>query len=1122
MLSKIKCLMLSVCLAAFSVFGADENLLKNATGAELSPFKLPLNWEVRTTQADGFTTADGVMTLDAEQGGSDVYLIQRNLPLDSQNEYTLVYSVKGEGEYRAYVEYILGNGTKAHGASWQKAPAQWTERTLTIKTAPESKHAKLVFHTRNKGKVELRAISITAKDANSVQAAGIGQNLSFGELKNDGTPQFWSVRGGDGAVTFAEGTATLRKTTDAAPFLIQVPLALPSKQNHRFSAEIKGDKGAKYRFYLEEVQANNQRKAFGRVTPQEVPQEWTPVYFDAVVAADNSRKQLVINNPANTGSVSFRKLSIVAVDASAPAVAANVLTMLGVPVKLNGDSKITAVENGTPAVNVAYVSNYVAGAVAPGVKVEPGKYYELQYMVKGEGLTSKGTTGIMHFFDVRVDLKDGSELLRSSWDDVMSHASVPKTFVFKVPENHKGLIDIGMGVTDGSHVAFQLTALKEKIIDPAETMRLIVISPAYRNGIYETLPVAEVAGFAETGPAGKKIIFTVSRGNEKLAESTVDAVDGQAGFKFAPAIFKTGASEIECRIFDADGKELKKLVQTITRYPRAKGNEVIIGQDKQFYVNGKLFLPIVQYGMRPDNLRHVPQTDVDTVRYVSRGGSNVFIFSPKTEADALRILDICVANKSMALLSIGFWRGPATQENAERWGHGVCSLLTPQVLAHPGFFGFYFADEPRWNGVPAINLQLSSEVLKKITPYHPTHIVAAPRGSVEDHLPYAATADFYGIDIYPVPEGSHSNLDDRTVTSVGKYTRRAAGMVENRKPVMMTLQAFAWGELSKRTRIYPTVAESRFMAYDAFLNGATCVAYYALRHVVTPSFIDDINTVTLELHRMSRLLTMGKVIADQTENDIHYRALEYDGKRYVIALNTKKELRRTAIKAGFKADKVNVLEENREIAVKNGEIDEEFPPFGVRVYAEAPLPSPLSELPEGKAENPWLDFVKQLTEVNFYNGKANWIWDKNLAGKAMSEVYLSKGFELKKDVKSITMRTSADNMADVWLNEKPAGKVDDWEYMTTLDLTALAKQGSNRLSVFAADGLAPPCAFLADIDIEYQDGSREKIMTDASWKCSPVKVDNWMNTEVVEKHFKAVDFIVPYGSGRWANRVKTK
>ncbi|MEI3003943.1 MAG: hypothetical protein V8T87_04890 [Victivallales bacterium] len=59
---------------------------------------------------------------------------------------------------------------------------------------------------------------------------------------------------------------------------------------------------------------------------------------------------------------------------------------------------------------------------------------------------------------------------------------------------------------------------------------------------------------------------------------------------------------------------------------------------------------------------------------------------------------------------------------------------------------------------------MCAEALLKITPYHPKHIVAAPRGSVEDHLPYAAAADFYGIDIYPVPAGSHSNLEDRTLT----------------------------------------------------------------------------------------------------------------------------------------------------------------------------------------------------------------------------------------------------------------------------------------------------------------------------------------------------------------------
>lgn len=977
------------CLLMISImFPVAANFIQNADCTNLSPFNLPVNWEVRTQKTDGFKVAPGVITLDAVAGASEVFLIQRNLPLTAGKKYRLQYSVKGQGTYRTYVEYSAGKKMTAIGAVWQNASADWQERFLDISLAPDPSQVKLVFHVR--GKIELRGISLV------MVAPATGNKLNSGDSNID---------------------------------------------------------------------------------------------------------------PVNAKS-------------PAPEAGEN-LMMLNVPVKLNGKSKAFKNADGTAGVTVKYVSNYIPGAVASGLKVEPGKSYELEYQVKGEGKASN-TTGIMHFFDVRIDLKDGSELLRSTWDDVMSHGFIPKKFVFKVPEKHGGIIDIAMGVTEGSEVTFLLGSLKEKIIVPAENMRLVITSPAYHNGIFETKPVSEVAGFAEVKTGGEKAEFKVLRDGKVLGEQSGKVVNGKAEFSFDPAMFRTGETRIECRIIDAAGKEVKQLNQVITRYPRSKGNEVVIGQDKQFYVNGRLFFPIVQYGMRPDELRHTDQTDIDTVRYLSRGGSNVFIFTPQSEKEALRLLDLLVENNSMAMFHVGFWRGQATMENTEKWGHGVCNILTPKVVNHPGFFGFYFADEPRWNGVPAINLQMSGEVLRKITPYHPTHIVAAPRGSVEDHLPYAATADYYGIDIYPVPKGSHSNLDDKTLTSVGKYTQRAAAMVEHRKPVLMTLQAFAWGELSKRERIYPTLAESRFMAYDAFLNGADHVAYYALRHVVSPEFVDEINAVTLELNRMSRLLASGKVIADQEENGIHYRVIEFDNKRYMIALNTKPENRKAVIKAGFKSGKVDVLEEKRQVVVTDGNIAEEFPPFGVRVYAEAPLPPPVGKLPAGPAKNPWVEYSRQRQSIVFYQGNASWIWDNTVANKIKSEVYLSRQFELKKPVKTIRLLASADNMAQIWLNGKEIGKVDDWVIMTEFNLTEVAKPGRNLLSVFAADGANPPCAFLADIDIQYQDGSTEKIVTDGSWLCSAVRIKDWMNPEVVEKQFKKVDFVVPYGGGRWGKKVQVK
>ena len=221
------------------------------------------------------------MILDAGAGASDIYLIQRNLPLNDKEQYELKYSVKGQGDYRAYIEYAFGKKMTSVGAVWQKAPAEWQERALLVKLNPEGVQPKLVFHTRKDGKIELKDLSLAVHEVKP------GRNLNFAETNKDGTPKYWTVRGGDGAVTFSDGTATLKKTTEDAPFLIQVPLALEPGKNYRFSAEVKGAK-AKYRFYAEEIIGGGKRKTFGRSTVQNAPTDWTPVYFDFAPAEANS------------------------------------------------------------------------------------------------------------------------------------------------------------------------------------------------------------------------------------------------------------------------------------------------------------------------------------------------------------------------------------------------------------------------------------------------------------------------------------------------------------------------------------------------------------------------------------------------------------------------------------------------------------------------------------------------------------------------------------------------------------------------------------------------------------------------------------------------------------------
>lgn len=127
--------------------------------------------------------------------------------------------------------------------------------------------------------------------------------------------------------------------------------------------------------------------------------------------------------------------------------------------------------------------------------------------------------------------------------------------------------------------------------------------------------------------------------------------------------------------------------------------------------------------------------------------------------------------------------------------------------------------------------------VKRLDPNHVVWLNHAPRNSLENLRLFNQEADMAGCDIYPAPanlEVGHSDLTDMSLSSVGAYTRRMREAAPGRACAMV-LQGFGWRDLRETVTDHqtavgigrrPTFAESRFMAYDAILNGANAVLYW--------------------------------------------------------------------------------------------------------------------------------------------------------------------------------------------------------------------------------------------------------------------------------------------------------
>lgn len=155
--------------------------------------------------------------------------------------------------------------------------------------------------------------------------------------------------------------------------------------------------------------------------------------------------------------------------------------------------------------------------------------------------------------------------------------------------------------------------------------------------------------------------------------------------------------------------------------------------------------------------------------------------------------------------------------------------------------------------------------LRKLDPKHPVWMNHAPRNTIEDLAYFDRAADIVGCDIYPVPESPlarHSDLANRTLSSVGAYTNRMQEAAPG-KPVWMVLQGTSWADFQtvytpeqKEILRRPRKDETRFMAYDAIVHGARGILYWGTQFVQKDSqFWLELLDVVKELDGLQHVLS---------------------------------------------------------------------------------------------------------------------------------------------------------------------------------------------------------------------------------------------------------------------------
>ena len=208
---------------------------------------------------------------------------------------------------------------------------------------------------------------------------------------------------------------------------------------------------------------------------------------------------------------------------------------------------------------------------------------------------------------------------------------------------------------------------------------------------------------------------------------------------------------------------------------------------------------------------------------------------------------------------------------------------------------------------------------------------------------YVDSIDIIGCDYYAVrATGTDMQSGGRLV---GRWDAIGKG-----RPVWLVLQGFSWHTIRPdRDRLYPSFAQSRYLAYDAIVHGAKGILYWGTNTIDDPEFRQSLYALTSELSRIGpylispiRKAVPAQIIPDLFEPEAKgVKALLYqlEGEQLLIVLNLDKH-RHLAVEIGdlksLNGQRLHLLYGNEMPIPKDGTIITRLQAEEVKVFATDP------------------------------------------------------------------------------------------------------------------------------------------------------------------------------------------
>ena len=995
--------------------------------------------------------------------------------------YMFEGEIRSDAEWRLYLESGQGDVWENKGlvSSQKPTAANWRKIQFNVKFDKMPKTPYLVVQLLKPGNLSARNFTVSP-------VVDLGEQLESGRRIELFTPPYrknWTNNAAPGQAGWDGNILKIINTEEGkTPYWMYPAIPLQSGISYLITCQARGPENLRYRVYLENNSNGNWQNA--GVVNHVANGDWQTVSF--VVNLQNLNKPTYsILMVQGIGEMQFRSFTI---EKLAAETIANADFEQGTEGWVMERNAAVIAESGHSGNHVLELKNN-ASAVSRPVSVKPMQNYRLSYQVRG--IHGKGDNTHTHFFRVYPVASNRQPLGNSSeWRDCMA-GSQTKSVEFKTFPGQMSFSLIAESRAPSTVYIdnLELTPFAEK----KQVAELQLDPPFnYRNGVFASnySPVITGKVILQTPEAIRyELMLQNSAGN------TIQHQSSNTDHTFCIQTPPLGEKYLlKLRVYDTAGQELYREEKTIHNY-KPHAQEVNFNKEGIMLVNGKRFFHIGHWWTTERG-----SLDYE-MEFLREAGFNTLLLQGP---DA--VLDIAARHDMKVIRHL-----PGRIESDAQRRQFIEQLK--KNSSHPALLAYFGSDEPYWRGVALEPMQEVYDLVRKTDPYHPVWVNEAPRGDLKGLQEYAEVADIYGIDIYPVPEGNpHSGLEDKGLTAVGKYTDLSHDAVKHRKPVWMILQGFAWAqcghpEIPPEDAVYPTYEQSRFMAYNAIVHGATGIQYHYLGYtkLVSDRFWRDLRQVTLELEYLSPVLTGDTVNPPTMRCDnpaVQFIQKKYNDTDYYIVINESP----APVTATFSVSdekRLNILFEEA-VMTDNSRFTLNIPGRGVKIISSAAFehrdkifkPGTYRPYSMPPPQDKALELLKQ----------ANWIWYPGQYKTPRSISFFKRDFQLETTPVKASLHLFADDFfGPVSVNgknicDKPVG-------YASFDVTALLNSGDNRIELRAADSGHAPCGLLGLLICKMPDGQSVVIPTDHQWQSSPNDQNNWKAAEEIGKFG-----ILPWGS----------